>query len=219
MCKCKAAEIFLGALLLASTACAADVLVQGPPAAVVAVDAMAPVDAADVAQTSKIKTEFVASVTPEKGPSVEMTGQWLPDTERLQVTVWLNNFKNLVGIAGHLHYDAAALELVNLQAQGVPHGSDPAKWQARAVAKISPEGRVLVGGAIFAVKPSPFAPLTGAKVSRESWLIMEFIVKKSASTKIEFDPDTVVARDDQYTDLPVVWGNGQIVTSGGGGGK
>jgi len=219
MCKCKAAEIFFCVLFAAGSGCGADVLVQGPPAPVVAADASAAVDAADVAQTSTIKTEFVASVTPEKGPSVEMTAQWLPETGRMQVTVWLNNFKNLVGIAGHLRYDATALELVDLQAQGVPHGSDPAKWQARAVAKISPEGRVLAGGAIFAVKPSPFGKLTGAKVSRESWLIMEFIVKKPASTKIDFDPDSLVARDDQYTDLPVVWGNGQINTSANGGGK
>ncbi len=219
MFKCKAAEILFLALLAVATGCAPDVLVQGPAAAAVVAAAAAAVLANDVTQPSKFKVEFVASAPPDKGPSVEMTGDWLASTERLQVTVWLNNFKNLVGIAGHLRYDASALELVDLQAQGVPHGSDPAKWQARAVAKISPEGRVLAGGAIFSVKPSPFAALAGAKVSRESWLIMEFVVKKQASTVIAFDPDTLVARDDQYTDLAVVWGNGTIKNSAGAGGK
>ncbi len=135
-----------------------------------------------------------------------------PDGAHVHVEIAINNFADLFGIAGHLHYDPAVLQLTAQQANGVPVGADNnlTDYKPRTVAKESPTGRILMGGARFSNVPTPFDTPTGAKVTREVWLVLDFNVLQKTPTSLAFDPNTLVVRNGAYTDVPTDWGQLQI---------
>jgi hypothetical protein len=144
--------------------------------------------------------------------AVAFVGSWT-DKQKVHVEIAVKNFKDLFGIAGHVHYDPAVLQLTLLQANAVPLGDDKntSDYKPRAVAKEAPTGRILLGGARFSNVPSPFDTPYGAKVTKETWLVLEFDVLKKADTVIAFDPNTLVVRNGAYTDVPTDWGHLEIV--------
>ncbi len=186
----------------------------GEDSAVQAVDD-ATVGAADV--DAQVTTQGTAPVfLPVGGTAttgaVSFEGSWT-DTQRVHVEVAISDFKDLFGIAGHLHYDPAVLQLTLMQANAVPLGSDKntSDYKPRAVAKEAPTGRILLGGARFSNVPSPFDTPYGAKVTKETWLVLEFEMLKKGATTISFDPNTLVVRNGAYTDVPTDWGHLEIV--------
>ncbi len=194
------------ALALALVACGEDPPAQG------SADAGAVGQNGDAQLNSAADTPVFLAVggTATTG-AVAISGSWT-DTQRVHIEVAINDFADLFGIAGHLHYDPAVLQLASLQANGVPLGADnnTTDYLPRAVAKESPTGRILLGGARFSKLPSPFDTPTGAKVSHEVWLILEFTVLQKTATTLDFDPNSLVARNGAYTDVPTDWGRLQI---------
>ncbi len=150
--------------------------------------------------------------------AVAIAGSWT-DTQRVHVEVAINNFSDLFGISGHLHYDPAVLQLTALQASAVPLGAakNTSDYTPKAVAKESPTGRILLGGARFSNIPTPFDTPTGVAVTHEMWLVLEFSVLQKVSTSLAFDPNTLVVRNGAYTDVPTDWGKLQISWTAQGG--
>lgn len=138
--------------------------------------------------------------------AVSIDGSWVDDHIRVEVAV--NHFADLFGIAGHLHYDPAVLQITSSQANAVPLGDkkDTSDYKPRGTAKESPTGRILLGGARFSNVPSPFDTPSGVKLTRETWLVLEFHVLQKVKTVIAFDPNSLVARNGSYTEVPTDWG-------------
>ena len=144
--------------------------------------------------------------------AVAVTGTWAADTQHIAVEVAVSQFKDLFGIAGHLHYDPAVLQLVASKAIGVPLGKagKPLGYTPKAVLRDSPVGRLLVGGARVINAPSPYEGVEGVAVDREVWLQLEFAVLQKKPTQVAFDPTTLVAKTGTYTDIQADWGHLEI---------
>lgn len=170
---------------------------------------------ADVAVVAPIVPALVAAELAD-GPRVEFEGAWRDDAKRLQVKVFITAFPDLIGIAGHLRFDPAALALTHLEVMPVPAGDpdDAETWEPHAIAKEAPAGRILLGGARFRIVPHVYAQLEGAAVDRELWLVAEFEVKQPGSFKLAFDPASLVAKDATGKDIAVQWGSAEIVWKG-----
>ena len=152
----------------------------------------------------------------DKGPAVSFQATWQEAKQLLHVTVWVHDFPHLIGLAGHLRYDPDALHLVTSTATGVPVGDKPNPlYEAHAVAKDSPPGRILAGCARLNSKPSPFTPIEDTAVSSELWLTLDFQVLKAGDHKLFFDPDTVTARAADGTQIAVQWGSAHVTWGGG----
>ena len=150
-----------------------------------------------------------------KGPAVSLHGEWLPAEKHLRVTVWVHDFTNLLGLAGHLRYDPAALHQAALTATGVPVGDTPDPlYEVHAIAHDTPAGRILAGGARFASKPSPWLPVTDVAVSSELWLTIDFEVLQPGTHKLSFDPTSVLARSADGNLVQVDWGSANVVWGG-----
>ncbi|MSP90492.1 MAG: hypothetical protein EXR79_01605 [Myxococcales bacterium] len=184
-------------------ACTEDAAVTGP-----AKDGASAPDVPDTA-IDAAATPVVEPVTfnagPEPGaPHFHLEGAWLPESGRLKVVVWIGRFDDVLGVAGHLRFDPAALELAKVEAADVPSGIAPnTDWEVVGVAKQSPAGRVLLGGARFRKEPSAYAAFAGAEVLREAWAVLEFVPKKAGTTTIAFDSPSIVARDSEGKDVAV----------------
>lgn len=196
--------IVLGALLL--SACAEDAPAQGAAD----VESTAQDADAQVGTTGSGPVFLPTGGTATTG-AVTVAGSWT-DTQRVRVEVAVNNFSDLFGISGHLHYDPAVLQLAALQANAVPLGAkkNTSDYTPRAVAKEAPTGRILLGGARFSNIPSPFDTPAGVAVTHEVWLVLEFNVLQQVTTSVAFDPNTLVVRNGAYTDVPTDWGQLQI---------
>lgn len=166
----------------------------------------------DVAATTAPK--LVADAQ-DKGPAVTFQGVWQESAKRMQVQVWVRDFPHLLGLAGHLRYDPEALRLESLKADGVPVGAtaDPL-FEAHAVARDTPPGRVLAGAARLNSKPSPWLVPEDVAVSSELWLTLIFDIRKPGSHKLYFDPDTVMARSADGKPIAVQWGSAHIAWGG-----
>ena len=194
-------------LVAAGVACTDDVAVApaGPDAAARADTADAAVAGVDAPAPAATVEPVTFAGGPEPGtPHFHLEGAWLPASGRLKVVVWIGRFDDVIGVAGHLRFDPAALELVKVEAADVPNGITPNKdWEAVGVAKQSPAGRVLLGGARFRKEPSAYAAFDGAEVLREAWAVLEFVPKKVGTTTLAFDPPSIVARDSEGKDVAV----------------
>ncbi len=152
----------------------------------------------------------------DKGPAVSFQGTWQDAKQLLHVTVWVHDFPHLVGLAGHMRYDPDALKLVTVTPTGVPVGDTPDPlYESHAIAKDSPAGRILAGGARFMTKPSMYTPLADIAVSSELWLTLDFQVLKPGSHKLFFDPDTTMARSADGKLVVASWGSATIAWGGG----
>lgn len=137
---------------------------------------------------------------------VEFEGEWQPAESRLEVRVAIGQFTDLFGIAGHLRYDPEVLQLLDLTPKDVPAGPSKVEFLPRTVAKESPVGRILLGGARVPKSVGMQYQPEGAKVNREIWLVAHFRVIKAGTTVLQFDPASVVARGPDGTDRPAEWG-------------
>lgn len=155
-------------------------------------DVATDVAAADTAMGGKIPT--IAGEAHSQSPYVELTGEWQADAKLLNVVVWLGDFTDLLGIAGHLRYDATKLQLVNSEALPLTEESAASGFQYRAVLKEAAPGQLLTGTARFRTQSHPFLYPEGAKVSRAQWLMLQFEVKAVGKSTIAFDPKTLLAR-------------------------
>jgi hypothetical protein len=160
---------------------------------------------------------FQAS-SPATGARVDLEGAWDDATQHVRVRLYIAGFANVLGLAGHLRFDPAVLKLVTLTGSPVPLGpaKDALTWEARTMAKESPAGRVLLGGARFRKKPNPYVGPEGAVVDRELWVTLEFEVLQSGTHTIAFDPGSTTARNDGNEEVSATWGSGQIVWKQGG---
>lgn len=139
-------------------------------------------------------------------PYVEMAGEWDANTRHVVVTVWIGGIKNLLGIAAHLRYDPEALQLVKGEVLAVAQGKGiPGSNKTRAVYNDALPGRVLLGSARFATNPLPWTAPTGAAVSREAWVKLEFAPLKAGATTLGFDPHTTLLRSDDGTEIQAEW--------------
>lgn len=145
------------------------------------------------------------------GPRVELTPTVLADGQ-IEVRVSMRDIGDLFGIAGHLRYDAAALELIASKAHPVLAGNG---WEPRTLLHAKP-GRLLLGAARVRVGGSPFSPLEGAKVGNQLWATLTFRKKTAGETQLSFDPAHALARAADYGVVPVQW---QGLTIQGGGGQ
>ena len=153
------------------------------------------------------------------GPRVELTGEWDSASQRIRLRLHVASFKNLLGLAGHLTFDPTALRLTSLQGLPVPigSGSGTSEFTARTLAKEAPAGRILLGGARFRKKASPWKTPEGTAVGREPWATAEFEVLKHGTHAIAFDPATVTARNDGNEEVKgVTWGSAEVVWGQGG---
>jgi hypothetical protein len=180
--------------------------------AVHATKALGNVTQADAGALADPVPTLVASAHPDKGPYVELEGEWHADIGMVTARVFIANFPAVYGVAGHLRYDPEGLELAKLTMSDVPKGlaSDAQTWTARSVGKEVPAGRILLGGARIALHPHPFLPLEGAKVGRELWATAQFRVKKPGDFKLSFDPDHDVARGVDGKDQAATWGSATV---------
>lgn len=160
---------------------------------------------------------FQAS-TPATGARVDLEGGWDDASKHVRVRLYVAGFANLLGLAGHLRFDPSALKLTALTGAPVPLGpsKDTLTWEARTMAKESPAGRVLLGGARFRKKPNPYVGPEGAVVDRELWVTLEFEVLQPGTHTIAFDPASTTARNDGNEEVSATWGSGQIVWKQGG---
>lgn len=165
--------------------------------------------AGEIQQTAGTSPTLLSVGATATTGAIEVNGTWLPESRHIKVQVSVAHFADLFGVAGHLHYDPEILQLTALQAIGVPMGKKGAgfDYTPKAMAKESPVGRLLVGGARIVNQPSPFYPQEGIAVERETWLVLEFAVLAEKSTKIAFDPGTLVVKTGDYKDLQADWGH------------
>jgi hypothetical protein len=188
--------------LLVLAACTPDDTVPAAPAKP---DAAVNADTATVQATAKAAAMPTFSGGAEPAARyLHLTGEWLPDAKRMRVQVYVGKFPELFGIAGHLHYDPAALELISLKPDHLPRGPvEQADWLPVSLAEETPKGRILLGGARFRTKPSAYEAMVGVKVERELWLTAEFAPKKAATTQVAFDAGSITARTAGGEDLDV----------------
>lgn len=124
-----------------------------------------------------------------------------PDTFEVQVV--LRDFKDLFGVAGHLRYDPAQLELTKLSTDSILEGGD---YYARSVGVDSPKGRVLLGSTrYFVIGESPFQALEGIDFPKRTWAKLTFRIKLAGTHTIAFDPDSTVAKQSTYEDHAASW--------------
>jgi len=141
----------------------------------------------------------------QDGPYVELTGTWSAESQRVVVTVWAGDLPNLLGMASHLTWDPAQLELTASQALDLTEESEATGFAWRHVLKPLAAGRLTAGTARFRTLSHPYAYPEGAKVGRSAWLKLEFLVKSAGKLTIAFDPATQLARKAEGELLPVQW--------------
>lgn len=205
--------ITLGWTLIAAAlaGCSEDSLVV----AGVQVDASA-LSAADAGQVGVAPVQIVIEAGPASGARVTVEATAGEANHRVHLRYYLESFADLLGIAGHLRFDPAALRVVALEAKPVPAGAseDAEFWQPFSIARESPAGRLLLGGARFRHKPHPYAPFEGAVVGRELWLDLELEVVQPGTHVVAFDPASLVARTAAAKDIAVHWPTVRIVQTG-----
>ncbi len=145
------------------------------------------------------------------GARVELAPTLLADGT-LEVRVLIRDVDDLFGLAAHLRYDAAALELVSSKGHPVLGGSG---WEPRTLVHARP-GRLLLGGARVRVGGSPYAQLQGAKVGNQLWATLVFRKIGAGPTALSFDPAHLLARAADYSVVALQW---QGLTIQGGGGR
>jgi len=145
---------------------------------------------------------------------VATAGTFAP-TGLLTVDVTLTGFKDLYGVAGHLHYDPAHLELVNIEGKSpLVEGS----YDNPTVARKSPAGRVLLGTARLQKKTGKGqlqAP-TGIDLAGTAlWARLTFKPLAAGSSRVEFAPGDRGAFDSQKVLIKAEFLGGKVVTTGG----
>jgi len=118
------------------------------------------------------------------------------------VRLLIVDFANLFGVATHLRYDPKALELTDLKTHELLRGPG---YDARAIAKDSPKGRVLLGVARYLVSGSAFQALKGATVNKAAWATLTFKVLKPGKHTVTFDKNATIARRSDYQIVDAAW--------------
>jgi hypothetical protein len=149
----------------------------------------------------------VKAVPHAPGPYVEIAAKWDGAARRLRVTVWVGDVKNFLGIAGHLRYDPAVLELTASESWPLAENdpAQPGAWLTRSVLKDSPAGRVLAGAARTRVVTHPWMAPDGVDFSRDKWFDLEFKVRAAGTTELRFDPDSTLCRQGDGAELALQW--------------
>ena len=154
---------------------------------------------ADVGDLPPLPT-FTAAAD-ASGPRVRLEGGVQSDGQ-IAVDVVLRDFQDLYGIAGHLRYDPAGLELVSLVGQPILGG---AGYVGRVLASDSPAGRILLGGARIRTSGDPWEAKAGAALGKQLWATAVFRVRTPGTYALTFDPDSTLARQGDYTRVEPSW--------------
>ena len=166
----------------------------------------------DTATEADVAAAEVAPALPQvtgaghtSAPYAEISGEWKEDAQRIEIIVWLGDFKDLLGIAGHLRYDSEKLQLTDLESLPLTVEVADSGFQYRAVAKEIVPGQHAVGIARFRTLSHPYAWPEGADVGRGQWLKLQFAVKAPGESVVEFDPPSQLARNSKGELLKVDW--------------
>ncbi len=194
---------FCAALLAAAAGCGQETAVTAP----VTADASIAADVAGAADAkgAAIAEPKVVGAGHSEGPYVELSGSWSADAQRVTITVWAGDLPNLLGLAAHLVWDPAQLELTASDALNLTEESEASGFAWRHVLKAIAPGRLTAGSARFRSVSHPYAYPEGAKVSRDPWLKLEFRVLATGPLKIGFDDATQLARKAEGEFIPVQW--------------
>lgn len=193
--------------------CSDDTAVVGTKRA----DATVAADAAIAADTgtAAIAEPQLVSAGHAEGPYAEVTGSWAADTQRMVVTVWVGDLPNLLGLASHLTWDPAQLELTNSGIVDLTEESEATGFAWRHVLKPLTAGRLTAGSARFRAVSHPYAYPEGAQVGRAPWLKLEFRVLVTGSLKLGFDEATQLARKAEGEFIPMQWIGATIAVPAG----
>jgi len=188
-----------------------------PVAAAAAADVAPTADASAAADTPAVPVPTLTSPGHGASPYVELSGQWHADVQRLVVVVWIGGFPDLIGIAGHLTWDPARLQLAG--AESLPFSPESAStgFQYRAVQKELAPGRFAVGQARFRALSHPFAGPEGVAVQRAQWLRLEFAATGAGTSALGFDPATRLARKGTGELLAPEWVGATVTVPAAGG--
>ena len=174
-------------------------------------DAVVDVDASNLnGNDAAASLPSVVPVAPGTGDgSFVVEGQWLPGSAQIEVLVSIAGFSNVYGVAGRLRYDPTLLALDSMTPAGVPTGTgkDASQFKARTVAKESPVGRILLGGARIPNTINMAYQAAGTAVDKELWLTARFHLLQTGHSVIGFDPGTAIARGPDGTDQKVAPGS------------
>ncbi len=190
------------------SACSDDAVTAGAPAA----DANATgSDTVIAADTNAGPAVAIVAEPHAADPYVEMAGVWEPSSRHVVVTVWIGGIKNLLGLAAHLRYDPEALQLVKGEVLAVAQGKGvPGANKTRAVYNDAMPGRVILGSARFATNPLPWIAPTGAAVTREAWVKLEFAPLRAGASTLGFDPRSTLLRSEDGTEVAAEWHGAKI---------
>lgn len=199
----------LAILAVLSGGCADETAVSGAAGADSSA-AKADAGAGDTAATGPVPA--ITGSGHGKGGYVEISGGWDPAAKRLKAWVWVGDVADLLGIAAHLRYDPAKLQLTKLELLPLAELGDdnPGVWSSRGVAKDAPAGRILLGSARFRNQIAPFVYPAGAAVQREKWVALEFAVLAAGESKLWFDPPSKLARQGDGKALQLEWLDAQV---------
>jgi hypothetical protein len=200
--------VWVTPVLLYCSACSDDSVAVGA----VAPDTVASKsDTAIAADVAAGPSATIAGEPHKADPYVEISGKWDGASKHVLLTVWIGGVKDLLGIAAHLQYDPTALQLVNGEVLAVAQGSStPGSYKTRSVYNAAMPGRVLLGSARFSANPLPFALPTGAAITREAWVTLEFIPIAAGKTAISFDPHSTLLRAADGTEVTAEWHGASI---------
>ena len=120
---------------------------------------------------------------------------------RYRVEILLLDITDLFGVACHLTFDPAAVEIVSTKGHNVLGGDG---WAPRSLVK-SVAGRVLLGAARTREGGSPWAGLAGAKVGKQLWATIELTHLTDGVTTLQFDPERCLARASTYEPVALAW--------------
>lgn len=178
-------------------------------------------DASPVADASAAVAPTFLGTAHTDGPYVEIAAKWDASAKKIHVTVWAGAFKDLLGIAAHLHYDPKVLTLTESLMQPLAETDKVAgAYKTWSVFEESPAGRLLVGSARFRTLLHPWLVPEGRAVDREPWIELDFTVVGSGKTELTFDPNSTLARAGDGTEVAVQWlGLAVTIPDGLGGGK
>lgn len=192
-----------------SSGCADEAAGSGSAAADASA-AAADAQAGDAAAAGPVPT--VTGPGHGKGGYVEISGGWDAASKRLKVWVWVGDVADLLGIAAHLRYEPAKLQLTKLELLPLAElGEDnPGVWSSRGIAKDAPAGRIMLGSARFRNQIAPYVYPMGAAVQRDKWVALEFAVLGAGETKLWFDTPSKLARQGDGKAVKLEWLDAQV---------
>ena len=162
-------------------------------------------------QNGNLPTELTFDV-PENltGPRVELEPTKTGD-DTFELRLLLRDFPNLFGIAGHLRYDPAALEVTEIEKHTVLEGTG---YASRTIAADKPKGRLLLGSTRFRTGGSFYSQLQGADVNKQRWVTLQVKVLQEGAHTIAFDPHSLMAKRSTYENVKTNFGQLTVVWKG-----